>query len=289
MPQGDWTSAYHTILTDATDASTTDNWGNQLKSFIQERAAPAADWGSGFAGGYVDTGRGLPGSARAFFGTAAPANLLGPDAATSINDLAGDNALDDGRLLVRSDQAFRIGVRDQTGGPAWRDCVAQNFSVFDEATSVTDSNIPTGRYIDDDSLGANGDELVWVGGTGTDNRVTVTPPLTGDWEVHVYFEVAISKGNAGNESCVVALRSDVNGAGWGTLETWPVPVVPNENSGMSRTFRIDSPTLNVTHDFTLVYRASGGTIHTSAAQSTAGTLPDGTASIQRLRATVVAI
>lgn len=80
----------------------------QTKTEVRDRAEVEHLWGTITAGG--DTGRSREGSARAFYETADPSAL-----ANSVTDTLGSGALDEGRLLFRSD----TGEAKIHSGSAW--------------------------------------------------------------------------------------------------------------------------------------------------------------------------
>lgn len=103
-----------------TDAGTTDETFKALKQETRLRGAVEHDWSDGTVSGDPkganDNGRHRAGSARAFYAASDPTALnIVQDTASSPSNALG--ASDDGRLLVRSDQAERLKVWD---GSAWQ-------------------------------------------------------------------------------------------------------------------------------------------------------------------------
>ena len=113
----DWNSAFNTNP-DATDkVADGDDDILATRQAVNERARAALDWNT-IDAGYTGTGRPLPGSARAFFQASDPTTMLAPDGTSPATDRNGSSTLDDGRLLIRTDQNNRLYVRNQST-PAW--------------------------------------------------------------------------------------------------------------------------------------------------------------------------
>ncbi len=206
MALKDWTTSFESEVDDGDLVSELDTFINDRMVAVRERGLVEHDWpGSSVSAGFGQTGRHNPGSARAFFQTAAPTALRRPDGGAHPGDTNSNTALDDGRMWFDSDAGYKLYVRDQSGGPAWEPAKA----VPDEASlnrvirvqAKTQSQAVT-------AVSAVPVTLAW-----DPPAPIVTIPDQGTWDILVRASIHVAVGTSQSRTIRIDIEEEKDGGG----------------------------------------------------------------------------